>query len=168
MKLSLVVAMGENREIGAQGDLLWHLPADMAHFKTITLGHHVLMGRKTWESIPPRFRPLPGRTNLILSRTLSVESDQVFTFPSADQAIAFAENRGEKELMVIGGGAVYEELLPFCHTLYLTRVAVSFSQADTFFPKINEGEWEKITDTHYVADDRNLYAMRFQQWVRKE
>lgn len=167
MKIAMVVAMGENREIGANGDLLWHLPADMAHFKEITLGHHVLMGRKTWESIPVRFRPLPGRTNLILSRSGESRIPGVPVFQTTEEAIAYAEKNGESVLMVIGGGTIYTALFPICHTIYLTRVDASFPSADTFFPPISPNEWELIDDVPYPADERNTFSLRFQQWNRK-
>ncbi len=166
MKMAMVVAMGENREIGANGDLLWHLPADMAHFKTITLGHHVLMGRKTWESIPARFRPLAGRTNLVLSRSGAPPASDAPVFQTPEAAIAFAENNGESELMIIGGGTLYTALLPHCHTLYITRIEASFPAADTFFPALSPTEWELVDDVPYSADERNAFNLRFQRWNR--
>ncbi len=131
-ELVLVAAMGRNREIGADNALLWHLPEDLAHFKAITLGKPVLMGRKTWDSLPPRFRPLPGRRNLVLTRGPAIEGAE--TLRSLDKALALCA--GLPELCVIGGAEVYAQALPQAGRLELTEVDAQFPQADAYFPPL--------------------------------
>ncbi|MFN4115508.1 MAG: dihydrofolate reductase [Inhella sp.] len=131
-ELVLVAAMGRNREIGADNALLWHLPEDLAHFKAITLGKSVLMGRKTWDSLPPRFRPLPGRRTLVLTRGPAV--DGADTLRTLDDAIACCADQAE--LCVIGGAEVYTQALPRAVRLELTEVDAAFPQADAFFPTL--------------------------------
>jgi dihydrofolate reductase len=128
----LVAAMGRNREIGANNQLLWHLPEDLAHFKALTLGKPVLMGRKTWESLPPRFRPLPGRRNLVLTRGPAIEGAEVVR--SLDDALALCSDAAE--LCVIGGAEVYALCLPRADRLELTEVDATYPEADSFFPQV--------------------------------
>lgn len=130
--LVLVAAMGRQREIGAGNALLWHLPEDLAHFKAVTLGKPVLMGRKTWESLPPRFRPLPGRRNLVLTRGEPVDGAE--TVRSLDEAIARCAEA--PELCVIGGAEVYALALPQAQRLLLTEVDAVYPQADAHFPPL--------------------------------
>lgn len=130
--LVLVAAMGRQREIGAGNALLWHLPEDLAHFKAVTLGKPVLMGRKTWESLPPRFRPLPGRRNLVLTRGAPIDgAETVRTLAEALQAVA-----NDSELCVIGGAEVYALALPLAQRLVLTEVDAVYPQADAHFPPL--------------------------------
>ena len=131
-QLVLVAAMGSNRELGANNQLLWHLPEDLAHFKRLTLGKPVLMGRKTWESLPPRFRPLPGRRNLVLTRGVPLEGAE--TVRSMAEALQLCQ--GDLELCVIGGAEVYALALPLATRLELTEVGASFAHADCFFPPL--------------------------------
>lgn len=130
--LVLVAAMGRKRELGANNQLLWHLPEDMAHFKALTLGKPVLMGRKTWESLPPRFRPLPGRRNLVLTRGAAIEGAE--TVRSIDAALALCT--GQPELCVLGGAEVYAQALPRAQRLELTELDAEFPQADCWFPAL--------------------------------
>lgn len=128
--LVLVAAHGRTLELGANKQLLWHLPEDLAHFKALTLGKPVLMGRKTWESLPPRFRPLPGRRNLVLTRGAALAGAE--TVRSLDEALALCAS--EPELCVIGGAEVYAQALPRAARLELTEIDAEFPQADCFFP----------------------------------
>lgn len=166
MKLSLVVAIALNGAIGKDGDLLWHLPADMAYFKKITTGHHVLMGRKTWESIPLKFRPLPDRVNLVVSAQHNIDISGGFGFSDLNDAIDFAEEQGEEELMIIGGGQIYKRTISFADVLYITRVMKEFPEADTFFPTISPLEWEKKSELFLKADEKNSIDMCFEVWER--
>ncbi|MFN8277593.1 MAG: dihydrofolate reductase [Chitinophagales bacterium] len=159
MEITLVVATGLGGEIGGNGDLLWRLPRDMAFFKSFTIGHHVLMGRKTYESIPERFRPLPGRINLVLSSSAS-SWPGARTVASIDEAIEVTLKAGETDLMVIGGGSVYRQALPHASRVMLTRVHGHFDQADTFFPKLDE-HWQVVKTEHYAADEKNPYDLDF-------
>lgn len=166
MLISIVVAIAENNAIGKGGDLLWKMPNDMKRFKDITMGHCVLMGRKTYESIPEKFRPLPGRTNIIVSRNTSpIQGAQVVQ--SIQEGIAFAEKQGEKELMIIGGGEIYQQTFPYTDKIYLTIVHQLF-EADTYFPKINPGDWKTENRQYFSKDDQHAYPYTFVDLSRNE
>jgi dihydrofolate reductase len=167
MIISAVVAVGMNNEIGAKGDLLWVLPKDMLHFKTITWGHHVLMGRKTFESIPLRFRPLAGRPNIVVSRNASLRYDGCKNVTSTEEGIKFALQNGEKELMIIGGGEIYKHLFPITDRIYLTRVHATFAEADTHYPDISDTEWETTSSIHVPSDEKHHYSFDFIELRRK-
>ena len=167
MIITAVVAVGANNEIGAKGDLLWVLPKDMAHFKNITWGHQVLMGRKSFESIPARFRPLAGRPNIVVSRDASLRYEGCKNVTSTDEGIQFAKDNGEEELMVIGGGEIYKHLFPITDRIYLTRVHQAFPEADTHFPEINPDEWETISTELIHADEKHKYDFEFIELKRK-
>lgn len=167
MKISIVVAISENNAIGSKGDLLWRLPADMKRFKEITYGHHVLMGRKTYESIPEKFRPLPGRVNIVITRSKSYSAEGCKVVSSVEEGISFARDSGENELMVIGGGEVYKQCFEKADKIYLTRVHNSFADADTFFPSITNNEWRSEKIFFHKADDKHAYDITFTNMVRK-
>jgi dihydrofolate reductase len=166
MKISLVVAIGKNYAIGNNGDLLWHLPKDMKRFKEITWGHYVLMGRKTYESIPEKYRPLPGRPNIVITNS-NKKFEGCITAKSLSEAIELAKQNGESELMVIGGGKIYEQTLATADKIYLTIVQHDF-EADTFFPKIDNTEWKEENKTTIPTDEKHKYAMTFVDLVRKK
>lgn len=166
MQIALVVAIAENSAIGNRGDLLWKLPNDMKRFKEITIGHHVLMGRKTYESIPEKFRPLAGRTNLVMSRKMNLD-ERCVTVKNIEEAIAFAKENGESELMVIGGGEIYKQTLPIADKIYLTIVNQTF-EADTFFPEIDKTHWRKENEQHFPADEKHAYSYTFVDLIRNE
>lgn len=167
MKISLVVAMGLNHEIGFEGDLLWRLPADMNRFKQITLHHHVLMGRKTYLSIPEKFRPLPDRTNIVVSSSVKGFGSGVIQFNDLNKAIDYALQAKETELMVIGGGQIYEQTIKKADRLYITRVMSSFS-ADTFFPKDVENSFHLVDLELFKANEKNAFDMQFEVWERAD
>lgn len=121
--ISIVVAMGHGRVIGRDNGLLWHLPGDLKHFKKVTDGHPVIMGRKTWESLPEKFRPLPGRTNIVVTRDASYAAPGAVLAPSVEAALESAKNApGADDIIVIGGGEIYRLALPYADRLYLTLV----------------------------------------------
>mgnify|MGYP001814615012 FL=1 len=155
MKLSLIAAMAENRVIGHENRLPWHLPADLQHFKTITLGKPVLMGRKTWESIG---RPLPGRTNIVITRDADYVAEGCVVAHSLEEAVRAAGEAAE--VMVIGGAQLYRQALPLADTLYLTLVHAEI-QGDTRFPAWQPGEWRETARSDHEADDRNPHAYSF-------
>ncbi len=140
MKISIVVAVSKNNCIGKKGKIPWHIKKDLERFKKITLGHHILMGRKTFESIG---RPLPGRINLVLTSNKNYKAKGAIAFNNPEKAVEFAKENKEKELMIIGGSKVYEYFLPKVDKIYLTKVLKKFD-GDAFFPKINSKDW-KIT-----------------------
>ncbi len=159
MKLTLVAAMDRNRAIGRGGDMPWHLPADLRHFKQVTLGHPVLMGRKTFESIG---RPLPGRENLVLTRRRDYRAEGVTVLHDLQPLASRME-----EIMVIGGGELYAQLLPRAQRMLLTRVDTEVTGADTFFPAWNEAEWQRVERVSHPADEHNIHWLFFEEWQRK-
>ena len=138
MKISIIVAMASNRAIGLEGQMPWHLSADLKKFKQITMGSPILMGRKTYESIG---RPLPGRDNIIISRNVNYQQQGCFVFNSIDHAIAHCQQHDE--IFIIGGATFYQAMLPRATTLYLTQIHQPF-KADTFFPSINDNKWKEV------------------------
>jgi dihydrofolate reductase len=149
MEIALIVAVARNQVIGVDGGLPWRIPADMKWFRARTLGHHVVMGRKTWASIG---RPLAGRTNLVVSRNPELVTPGAQVVSSLDLAIAIAERAGEDELFVIGGQALYRESLPRADRVYLTEVDAS-PDGDAFFPELDRGQWrERSREAHAGAD----------------
>ncbi|MBS0569969.1 MAG: dihydrofolate reductase [Proteobacteria bacterium] len=161
--ISLIAALDHNHAIGREGAMPWHLPDDLKRFKALTLGKPVLMGRKTAESIG---RPLPGRTNLVLSlgKRLPFSGENVRQVHSIDEARAHA---GDTELMVIGGGEVYRQTLEFASRLYLTIVDTVASDVDTYFPSFDfANAWTETARTHHGADSRHEYAFDFVDYER--
>lgn len=140
--ISLIAAVARNRALGKDGQLLWHLPEDMRYFRETTRGKPVIMGRKTWESLPDAFRPLPGRRNIVISRNSAYEAPGATLAGSLDEAVRLTQD--DTEVFVIGGAEVYRQAMPLAQRLYLTEVAHDFS-ADAFFPEFGEGEWKEIS-----------------------
>lgn len=155
MIISLIAAMDRNRLIGNNNQLPWHLPADFAHFKSITMGKPIIMGRKTHESIG---KPLPGRTNIVLSRNPDLRFDGVECVSSFKHAVALAGKA--EEIMVIGGSTIYKMLLPEADRLYFTHVDAEF-EGDAWFPEFDENQWLEKESTSLVADEKNNYSCRF-------
>ena len=158
--ISIIVAVAENDAIGKDNQLLWHLPADMKIFKEKTTGHCIITGRKNYESIPEKFRPLPNRTNIIITRQENYAAPGAIVVSSLQQAIEQAKATGDSEIFIIGGGEIYSQSLSIVDKIYLTKVHQSFD-ADTFFPNLNMNEWEIITSTEFQADEKNKYAFTF-------
>ena len=161
MIVSLIVAVSENGVIGKDNGLIWHLPKDMKFFKDTTQGHHVLMGRKNFESIPHNFRPLPNRTNIIITRQSNYIAEGCVVVNSIEQGIELAKNNGEHELFVIGGGQIYDMALKqeLIDRVYLTEIHHSFD-GDTFFPKLSD-QWKEVQREDCFADEKNKYDYSF-------
>ncbi|HSC85563.1 MAG TPA: dihydrofolate reductase [Pseudomonas sp.] len=163
LPLCLIAALAENRVIGRDNQLPWHLPADLKHFKAKTLGKPIIMGRKTWDSLG---RPLPGRLNLVVSRQPGLLLEGAEVFPSLDAAIVRAEEwareQGVDELMLIGGAQLYEQGLAQAERLYLTRVALQ-PQGDAWFPAFDEATWQcRDREEHAAAESSPAYC--FETW----
>jgi len=154
--VSLIAAVAENGVIGKDNDLIWHLPADMAFFKATTLEHHVIMGRKNYESIPHKYRPLANRTNVIITRNKEFTAEDCIVFHSLKEGIDHAVRSGDEEPFVIGGGQIYELALKenLIDRMYLTHVHGSF-EGDTFFPEFDESDWNLVSVKSYPADESN-------------
>jgi dihydrofolate reductase len=153
-RLSIIVAMARNRVIGARGLIPWHLPGELERFKRITMGHHVVMGRKTWEAIG---RPLPGRTSVIITRQSGYRAPGAMVVHSLDEAIAAC--RGDDEIFVIGGAEVYAQALPRAGRLYLTVVEADV-EGDTRMPELDAGSWCETATQSFAADERHAYPYR--------
>ena len=151
-----IVAVATDWAIGRQGDLLCHLPADMKHFKEVTMGHSIIMGRKTFESFPRR--PLPGRQNIVITRNADWQYPGVTVVHSLEEAIASAET---DIVFIIGGAQVYEQALPRVDVLHLTLIHARWASADAFFPALNMDQWQEVSREHHESDHRNAYEFDF-------
>ena len=165
LPLSLIAALGENRVIGVDNSMPWHLPGDFKYFKATTLGKPIIMGRKTWDSLG---RPLPGRLNLVVSRQTDLALEGAEVFPSLDAAVeraqAWALEQGVDELMLIGGAQLYAQGLEQADRLYLTRVALS-PEGDAWFPAFDANQWTLVSNLPNPAEgDKPAY--NFEDWKR--
>lgn len=134
-KVVIIAAIGRNRELGKRGNLLWHIPKDLERFKALTMGNVVIMGRKTFESLPPSVRPLPGRVNIVVTRNADFPKGNYLVAQSVEDAIRLGEGVGTEKIFVIGGGDIYAAALPFADELELTRIDDEDAEADTLFPE---------------------------------
>ena len=140
--ISLIAAVARNRALGKDGQLLWHLPEDMRYFRETTRGKPVIMGRKTWESLPDAFRPLPGRRNIVISRNPAYDAPGATLAGSLEEASRLTQD--DTEVFIIGGAEIYRQALPLAQRLYLTEVTQDFA-ADAFFPEFSDREWKEIS-----------------------
>jgi dihydrofolate reductase len=161
--ISLIAAVDENNGIGLDGRIPWRLSTDLRRFKSLTMGHHLVMGRKTFESIG---RPLPGRTSLVVTRRKELFVEGVIMARSLEEALSIAENAGENEVFVLGGGQIFTQALPLAGKIYLTRVAYT-GPADTFFPALDLESWtEELFSTH-PPGPQDEYAHTFHILTRR-
>lgn len=163
MIISIIAAMDENRGIGLSNQIPWHLPADLARFKRLTMGHHILVGRKTFQSIGS---PLPGRQMIVLTRNQDFEAPDCLKAASLAEGMSLAEEAGESELFVIGGSKVYLEALSVADHLYLTTVHTR-TEADTFFPDFEESAWSEVCSQDLPANEKNSLGTTFKHLVRR-
>lgn len=167
LPLSLIAALAENRVIGVDNSMPWHLPGDFKYFKATTLGKPIIMGRKTWDSLG---RPLPGRLNIVVSRQTGLMLEGAEVYPSLDAAVVRAEQwaleQGVDELMLIGGAQLYAQALEQADRLYLTRVALN-PQGDAWFPAFDEQQWKRVSEVLNPAEgDRPAYS--FEVWEKTQ
>ena len=163
MRISIIVAMDEGRVIGNDGGMPWHLPADLKFFKSQTMGKPIIMGRSTYESIG---KPLPGRTNIVITRNTGFQADGCQLAYSVDAALDIARAEGAAEAMIIGGGGIYEQTLDRTDRLYLTQIAAHLV-GDTQFPVINNEDWREVSREAYAADSKNPFDLEFVVLDRK-
>ncbi|MBB5285993.1 dihydrofolate reductase [Rhabdobacter roseus] len=163
MHISLLVAVAENGVIGRDNQLIWRLPDDLKQFKRLTLGHPMIMGRKTYESIG---KPLPGRTSIVITRDIHYAAQDVEVVHSLEEALEAARRSGTDEVFVIGGGEVYRQALPLADRLYLTEVHGAF-EGDTFFTIPDENQWAETFQEHHPADERHTNSFDFRYLERK-
>ncbi|NLP49133.1 dihydrofolate reductase [Bacillus sp. RO1] len=157
--ISIIVATDKNNLIGKDNDLPWRIPADLAYFKQVTQGNTIVMGRKTYESIG---KPLPNRRNIVLSRQ-DYHADGCETFHSIEEVVNMDEEG--KELFIIGGAHIFKEALPFADYLYLTFIDEEF-EGDTYFPEVNEKDWDLISSEKGIKDEKNPYDYYFKKYKR--
>lgn len=161
MKIVLIAAFAQNRVVGINNALPWHLPEDLKYFKRTTTGKAIIMGRKTYDSIG---RPLPNRTNIVISRNSELKIEGVKVVDSLQAAIDLAKEvnfiNGVEEVMVIGGASIYEEALPLADRLYITHVHAEVD-GDAYFPEVDFSQWEKVSCEDYAASETNPYDYSF-------
>jgi len=162
MIISLLVAMDEHNGIGKDNRLPWHLSADLKRFKALTMGHYLIMGRKTYESIG---RPLPGRIMVIITRSPDYQVENCLVAHSLEEALGIAEQAGESEAFVIGGGQIFAQALPMADRIYLTRVQ-TVSEADVFFPEFDARDWVVLETSDFPADEKNQFPSKYQVLIR--
>lgn len=168
MKIALIVAMGKDREIGKDNDLIWHLPKDMKFFKETTTQHIVLMGRKNWESIPEKYRPLVNRENVVLTRNENYKTEGAAIFNSLEKAIETYNSKSEKRtLFVIGGAEIYKLALEnkLIDEMYITHIDEAFD-ADAFFPEIDYSNWQSETILEHQKDEKNKYNFKINRYFK--
>ncbi|MCB0515607.1 MAG: dihydrofolate reductase [Chitinophagales bacterium] len=163
MRISQIVAYDQNYLIAKNSEIPWHLPRDLRFFKATTLQHHVLMGRTTFETF--KGKPLPNRTNLVLTRSENYRAEGAIVVYSFEEAIALAQFNEETELFVIGGAQIYQQSLPFCDRLYCTEIAteITLSEQDkgVYYPAIDKEKWRLVHEHYFTADEKNAFAQRY-------
>lgn len=162
-ELTIIVAAGENNAIGKDNDLIWHLSDDLKRFKRLTNGHHIIMGRKTFESFP---KPLPNRTHVVITRQKNYKAPEGVIVVNS-LADALDASRSDKNPFIIGGGEIYKQAMPLVDKLEITRVHATFEDADTFFPEIDDTKWKEINRTTHDADERHAHAFSFITYVKR-
>jgi dihydrofolate reductase len=167
MKVSLVAAVAENRVIGKNNDLPWHLPDDMKFFMEVTKGHYVILGRKNYESLPKKFKPLPNRINIIVTRQKDFDAPGCMVVHTMKEALAIARDNGEEEAMVIGGSEIYALALPSADRLYITEVKANVD-GDVRFPDFDKKEWNEVSRITHEKDERHAFAFDFVLYERIE
>jgi len=161
--VTIIVAAGENDAIGKDNQLIWHLRDDLKRFKALTSGHHIIMGRKTFESFP---KPLPNRTHIVITRQENYQvPDGVITVNSLENAIAMAKD--DMQPFIIGGGEIYKQAMPLADKMEITRVHESF-EADTFFPKVDSTIWKENSNTFHAKDENHEYEFSFLTYIKND
>ena len=163
MNISIIVAITENNIIGRDNGMPWHLPADLKYFRERTTGHHIVMGRKTFESIGGG-RPLPNRVSIIITKQKDYKAEGCLIAHSLEEAIEIAKD--ENELFIIGGKQIYEQSLALANKMYITRIHTSID-GDTSFPQYDENQWEMTSYTEREADEKNVYPLSFLVFDKK-
>lgn len=170
MKVILIVAIAQNNAIGKDNQLLWHLPADMKFFKEQTIGHTIITGRKNYESIPEKFRPLPNRMNIVVTRDPNYKAPGAIVVHSLEDAIKKAKNSGAEKCFIIGGGQIYLETISkfLADEMLITHVQEVILDADVFFPEISDITWSKSLVKEINADEKNKFTMKIYHYIRKK
>ena len=157
----MIAAVAENNALGKDNDLVWHLPNDFKRFKTLTSGHYIVMGRKTFESFP---KPLPNRTHVIITRQKNYKAEGCIIVNSIEKALEICPKN--EDTYIIGGGEIYTLSLPFADKIEITKVHHSFD-ADAYFPTLNEKEWELVQSNHNSKDEKHIYNYTYLTYLKK-
>jgi dihydrofolate reductase len=165
VSISIIVAVSENNVIGKDNTLIWHLPADMKYFKEKTSGHCVITGRKNYESIPEKYRPLPNRTNIVITRQKNYIAPQAIIVNSLEESINKAEETGDNEIFIIGGAEIYKQSIYLADKLYITQIHHSFD-GDAYFPEIDLKLWKETKRIDYNKDEKNRYNYSFLEFAK--
>jgi len=160
MIISLIAARTQNNVIGKNNDLPWHLPDDMKYFMQTTKGHYVIMGRKNYDSIPEKFKPLPNRTNIVVTRQPDFRAPGCIVVNTLEEAVKIARNNGEKETFIIGGAEIYNLGFSLADKLYITEINTTLD-GDTYFPNFDKKEWKEISKVHHTKDERHIFDFDF-------
>jgi dihydrofolate reductase len=160
--ITIIAAAAENEVLGKDNELVWHLPDDFKRFKELTTGHHIIMGRKTFETFP---KPLPNRTHIIISRQSDYRTEGGIVVNSMDEALEIAKN--DVQPFIIGGGEIYAIGMDYADKIELTRIHADF-EGDTFFPKINEKEWELVEEHFHPADEKHAQSFTYLTYLKKK
>jgi len=156
----MIAAVAENNALGKNNELVWHLPNDFKRFKSLTTNHHIIMGRKTFESFP---KPLPNRVHVVITRQTDYNPEGCIVVDSIEKAIAVCPKN--EDLYIIGGGEIYNLALPFSYIIEITKVHHTF-EADTFFPEINKSEWQLVETEENFKDEKHLYDYTYETYIR--
>ena len=156
MIVSAIAALSGNRVIGKNNDLPWRLPDDMKFFMETTKGHHVIMGRKNYDSLHDKFKPLPNRTNIVITRQKDFKAPGCIVLHAVQPALEIAKKNSEPECFIIGGAEIYKLAMPHTTRLYMTEINAHI-EGDTFFPEINKDEWKELSRKHHPADARHAF-----------
>ncbi|MBC8475639.1 MAG: dihydrofolate reductase [Bacteroidetes bacterium] len=168
MKVSIIVAIAHDNVIGKNNDLVWHLPKDMKFFMDTTLNHFVIMGRKNYDSIPEKYRPLKNRTNVVVTRNAAFKAPNCVVVSSIKEGIEAAKKNGDKECFIIGGGQIYKESLEMnmVDKMYITHIDQEF-EGDTFFPQFNKGDWNLRVLMEHQKDEKNTHDFIIVEYTKK-
>lgn len=156
----MIAAMGSNRVIGKDNDIPWHLPDDFKFFKDTTKNHHVIMGRKNWESLPPKFQPLPDRVNIVITRQNNYTAEGAIVVPTLDASLVIATENKEPEAFIIGGGEIYRMSIELADRIYLTEINAQFDGQVTF-PELDLSKWIEKSRIHHGTDNRHEFSFDF-------
>lgn len=165
MIISLIAAISQNNVIGKNNDLPWHLPDDMKYFMQTTKGHHVIMGRKNYDSIPEKFRPLPNRVNIVVTRQQELRAPNCIIVNAIEKGLELARQHGEAEAFIIGGSEIYHQGFALANRLYLTEIHATI-EGDTYFPEFNKKQWKEVSRKHHSTDERHKYSFDFVVYER--
>jgi len=159
--LSIIAAVSANNALGKDNKLLWHLPADLKRLKELTMGHHLIMGRKTFESLG---RPLPGRPHIVISRDINLKFEGVTVVDSLAKAFELAKN--DNQPFIFGGAEIYKQALPFIERIYLTRVNETF-EGDAYFPELDMNNWELVSKLDFEPDEKNKFHYSYEEYKKR-